>query len=879
MSNNTSDYSFLIQSIEGKLNAAAAPVVSQTQSVSSARQFTSNVPFTIPETPSHRNHDLSLSAIAANTSAKKRRISELILEDADADDFTMNTREFKISAPPKNLSANLKLQMQVDELKLLNEQLKEQLKSYKAEHDLFKDQSARQLKFLEDLNAKYKGEVDAARQKYYDEKKKWQTKLRESEDTNKKLQERMLADQQQQAAQSSSQSSLEHSFVSVRQQSSSSAAAAKQSADALRRIQSLETMIADTQAESRRNLQLKLDADETISRLEQQLKLATSTASSRGDHDDLSAEHRQLRKQFQELETNYRRKCKEADKLQQQVKNQNMLEEELASTVTKLRLAQETVQSFHAMELEHRRLVEDRKTWHQLFQPLLAATTAANGGGGGEDVSASRAVAWVHETQQQCLVLQSRVGDLERSVTTLRQTLLKSEARSLQLDKERVEAQTLCEKLTAKQSLWGQQSRLYEAELQSLRTLLQSFDVEFSIGKPEAVKLLAAKETIIDGLRRDVDEARRTVHDVTQQLLTAQQQQHATQTAQTVREQSLTAENTRLQQALEEARTAAAAAAATAAASSVTAAASAATATESDVVAELKRWKENYKALEEVSGVDYLPHRTQILHLKLNPTTPFFGSTAAATGANAAAAMDVDGAADAVPSSSSETPSSLPTETVKRYRVLVKQLETRLQQALETIAKLSTAAETSHDPATVGPAAGSQSPNASMLFFGAANTSILGGGGGGAAAKATTTSGSSSGTSSTGGGATGSGGSGGSAVDQAKLNQRLKEMFKEKISTFREAVYLLTGYKMELYSAEIGQGKTVNRLKIRSMYAEAPEDCLIFQLSENGPELLESDFANRMDETLIQHLQRYQSVPAFLANVTLTLFENSTFMG
>eukprot|EP01033_Poteriospumella_lacustris_P006623 gene6623-4772_t len=817
MSNNTSDYSFLIQSIEGKLNAAAAPAVSQTQSGSSARQFASNVPFTIPETPSHRNHDLSLSAIAANTSAKKRRISELILEDADAEDFTMNTREFKISAPPKNLSATLKLQMQVDELKLLNEQLKEQLKSYKAEHDLFKDQSARQLKFLEDLNAKYKAEVDAARQKYYDEKKKWQTKLRENEDANKKLQERLLVDQQAAAQSSSSQSSLEHSFVSVRPPPPSTSAAA-QSSEALRRIQSLETVIADTQAESRRNLQLKLDADETIRRLEQQLKLATSSAAARGsgsDHDDLSTEHRQLRKQFQELETNYRRKCKEADKLQQQAKNQNLLEEELASTATKLRLAQATVQSFHAMELEHRRLVEDQKTWHQLFQPLLSTAATAATAATAEEVSASRAVAWVHDTQQQCLVLQSRVGDLERSVSTLRQTLLKSEARALQLDKERVEAQTRAEQLAAKQSLWSQQSRLYEAELQSLRTLLQSFDLEFSIGKPEAVTLLTAKEALVEGLRRDVDEARRT----------------------TAREQSLAAENTRLQQALEEAR--GAAAAATAAAAAVPAAATAAApaaAVDSDVVAELKRWKENYKALEEVSGVDYLPHRTQILHLKLNPTTPFFGSATATATATAAGAMDVDGAA-AEAAAPAETPSSLPTETVKRYRVAVQQLETRLQQALETIAKLSTATDTSHDHATAAGAgagaAGSQSPNASMLFFGT-NTS---------------------------------------------LNQRLKEMFKEKISTFREAVYLLTGFKMELYSAEIGQGKTVNRLKIRSMYAEAPEDCLVFQLSENGPELLESDYANRMDETLIQHLQRYQSVPAFLANVTLTLFENSTFMG
>jgi len=35
------------------------------------------------------------------------------------------------------------------------------------------------------------------------------------------------------------------------------------------------------------------------------------------------------------------------------------------------------------------------------------------------------------------------------------------------------------------------------------------------------------------------------------------------------------------------------------------------------------------------------------------------------------------------------------------------------------------------------------------------------------------------------------------AVDPNKLNQRLKEMFKEKISMLREAVYLLTGFKVK----------------------------------------------------------------------------------
>jgi hypothetical protein len=33
-------------------------------------------------------------------------------------------------------------------------------------------------------------------------------------------------------------------------------------------------------------------------------------------------------------------------------------------------------------------------------------------------------------------------------------------------------------------------------------------------------------------------------------------------------------------------------------------------------------------------------------------------------------------------------------------------------------------------------------------------------------------------------------------ADSSKLNLRLKEMFKERITAFREAVYLLTGWKI-----------------------------------------------------------------------------------
>jgi hypothetical protein len=52
---------------------------------------------------------------------------------------------------------------------------------------------------------------------------------------------------------------------------------------------------------------------------------------------------------------------------------------------------------------------------------------------------------------------------------------------------------------------------------------------------------------------------------------------------------------------------------------------------------------------------------------------------------------------------------------------------------------------------------------------------------------------------------------GGGGVDPNKMNQRLKEIFKEKIATFREAVYLLMGYKVLLCSVIIVRFVSHNR--------------------------------------------------------------------
>ena len=118
-------------------------------------------------------------------------------------------------------------------------------------------------------------------------------------------------------------------------------------------------------------------------------------------------------------------------------------------------------------------------------------------------------------------------------------------------------------------------------------------------------------------------------------------------------------------------------------------------------------------------------------------------------------------------------------------------------------------------------------------------------------------------------------------MDSTKLNLRLKEMFKERITTFREAVYLLTGWKIDMIFESAGKdgGGSKPQLRLRSMYAESAEDSLLWQWTdENKLNLMETPFASRMEPKLLQSLQTLNSVPIFLGAVTSELFEMQTVM-
>ena len=118
----------------------------------------------------------------------------------------------------------------------------------------------------------------------------------------------------------------------------------------------------------------------------------------------------------------------------------------------------------------------------------------------------------------------------------------------------------------------------------------------------------------------------------------------------------------------------------------------------------------------------------------------------------------------------------------------------------------------------------------------------------------------------------------GADVDPNKLHQRLKESFKEQIGRFREGVYLLTGYRIDM----IPDGERPT-FKVRSMFAEQQEDHLLFQWPTSTPveslDLLDTDLAKTLLTTpSYEYVKRFGSLPAFLASTQLSLFEKQTMM-
>jgi DNA repair exonuclease SbcCD ATPase subunit len=117
-----------------------------------------------------------------------------------------------------------------------------------------------------------------------------------------------------------------------------------------------------------------------------------------------------------------------------------------------------------------------------------------------------------------------------------------------------------------------------------------------------------------------------------------------------------------------------------------------------------------------------------------------------------------------------------------------------------------------------------------------------------------------------------------STEDWEKKMQRLMENFKGQISLFREGVFLATGFRVELLP-----GTDRPTFRVRSVFAENEGDELMLKWPKGDEvsslDILETDLAKVLATTpSYQYMVKFNSLPAFLASVQLSLFEKQTVM-
>ena len=633
-------------------------------------------------------------------------------------------------SPSKNgRDSDMMYTLECDELTLQVEHLKDQLARAEDEIGLLKERHIRQVGALELEISSLKKVSDQRTEKYFSEKKNWQAKIRE----------------------------LESKVVNVEVKSTSSAAKTMPLLSSISDLSSERNLAKIEEQIQSKSLKIKelntkiVEYEEKICKLEQQLIFSVSNIDKNISTDDLS-ELRELRKRVNSLELAVKGKTKDVERLDQKLKNQSLLVEELSSVQAKLKIVQHELEVAQAFETSNQILITEKKQWSTLFADSIKID-------GNEKISASdinplvvlKAYTYLQEKYAISVnasgEIDSKNGDLMRKLKHSEETI---NQKSLECDVSSKQVASLSNNL----QLALQKANLYENEVSTLRALVKSYETESNFGT-ESNDSENIKDTLIASLRNELDNIRNNISAKCDTIILAQTYLANINNMKAGAEEIIT-ENNHLKN-------------------------------------EIKKMRNSLNELQHMNLIDYIPSETKVIHMVNNPFS-----------------NKLQSAGKKIPSFS-----TLPSEKLKHLLV-----ENKLLKNASSV-ESHVASETI-----------SSNDNLSTNNQG---------------------------------------------EDSKKLNQRLKEMFRERITTFREAVYLLTGYKIDLYSADSSSGG-YPKLKLRSMYAENPEDSLLFQWRDDTLELIETPFVSKLDPKLFAYLNQCNSVPSFLSNVTIELFDSQTFV-
>ena len=686
-----------------------------------------------------------------------------------------------LAASPASSIMSLRSTADMDELKLQNEQLQDEAREARGELERAKERHTRQIAFLEEENDKIKKSMTDMKERYYEEKKKWQAKYREATKTASNL-------------------SMSFSSPPTTTKKTDNLITLDGNAEESRWTTRLETLEKDVKrraeeagelAAENAGLRRKLAELEGASALQAVAAGGSPTGHDRSTSEQYRTESRELRRKCGDLEISLRRRTRELERLEAKVLNQSALEEELARVTNKNKAMVSAVEGAKSIETQYHSMLEERKTWSALFKDIVSANKGAGDddfesflmsyGNGSGEISPMALLKAFSATQQKVTLLSKEKGDLAGEVKALRRDVeeAKTETKKANQAKkgEIKEKNDLADKL----QVAARRVRLYETEVTSLRSLLKSYDDEFKMGRsPTKEAFLKVKNDLVDSLRADLDEVRVEAAA----LLKEKQERPWTAGVGCAEAHEEPAEPL-----------------------------------VAKLSGEVAGLRDDLDRIKAASGLDHVPGRVRIVHLKENPALE--------------AARTMGGPAWEK-YQAAQSKSSMPREALKAANAEIKRLSERLIAEDAKGMELDKATA-DKKPAEAAKVAVAEATPAAPIP---------------------------------------------PVIDSSKLNLRLKEMFKERITTFRECVYLLTGWKIDLiFDGCREQGTSKPQLRLRNMYAEQPDDSLLFLWTDdNKLSLMETPFAKKMNPKLLETLQTLNSVPIFLGAIESELFDNQTIM-
>eukprot|EP00252_Welwitschia_mirabilis_P012081 TRINITY_DN2687_c0_g1_i1.p1 TRINITY_DN2687_c0_g1~~TRINITY_DN2687_c0_g1_i1.p1 ORF type:complete len:732 (-),score=215.20 TRINITY_DN2687_c0_g1_i1:240-2435(-) len=111
-----------------------------------------------------------------------------------------------------------------------------------------------------------------------------------------------------------------------------------------------------------------------------------------------------------------------------------------------------------------------------------------------------------------------------------------------------------------------------------------------------------------------------------------------------------------------------------------------------------------------------------------------------------------------------------------------------------------------------------------------------------------------------------------------KREERYKKVFAEKISVFRLACCSLFGYKIQMDEQQQPSGIPITLFTLQSIYAQNDEEKLEFVFESGNMDIKINDYTRQaeIEREIKVFIHKFQSIPAFTANLTVELFNRST---